>query len=236
MPTKWPGNEPNKLTKWHKAHRRDFPWRENPDPYHVLVAEFMLQRTQPVQVDRVYPAFLKRWPTLQAAAQASEEDLAHVLLPLGRLGRAQQLARGLRYVQQEWGRVPEDLDNLMQIPGVGAYIARAVLCFAFKQPRGVIDPGIVRIFHRFFGISSKRARAHTDRELWKVADELAPNRGCDRYNLALLDLAALVCLPSHPRHDECPIDENCRKVDVNDNGWNSETHVYRSVQRCRRSG
>jgi len=130
-------------------------------------------------------------------------------MPLGRTARAKEIKNAFKFIKAEWGAIPETEDDLKRIPGVGSYIARAVLCFALKKPIGLIDPGIIRVFNRFFCLESSKARAHTDKELWEVADSLVPNKKSDDYNLALLDLAALVCTARSPKHDDCPIKTNC---------------------------
>ncbi|MHB8968234.1 MAG: endonuclease III domain-containing protein [Thermoleophilia bacterium] len=173
------------------------------------MAEFLLQRTQPVQVARVFDTFVNRWPDIESVSRARESQLVRALLSLGRSGRVKEIRKAFKFIEVEWGDVPETEEELKLIPGVGNYIARAVLCFALKKPIGLIDPGIIRVFNRFFCLESSKARAHTDKELWEVADSLVPNKNPDGYNLALLDLAALVCTAKSPKHEDCPIKTNC---------------------------
>lgn len=205
----WPDKEPNRLASWHRTASRGFAWRKKPSKYHVLVAEFLLQRTQPIQVARVYDAFIGKWPDIESIAKAKEGDLVEAMKPLGRQHRARDIKRAFEFIQATWGSVPEAEEELKLIPGVGNYIARSILCFALRKPVGLIDPGIIRIFNRFFCLESSKKRAHTDKELWEVADSLVPNKSPDKYNLALLDLAALVCKAKSPKHDNCPISANC---------------------------
>ncbi|MDO8736402.1 MAG: hypothetical protein Q7K29_04895 [Thermoleophilia bacterium] len=205
----WLDKEPERLNRWHRSAARGYSWRKKPSKYHVLVAEFLLQRTQPVQVARVYDVFVSKWPDIESIVHARENQLTKVLLPLGRTHRAKEIKKAFKFIKEKWGVIPDTEEELKLIPGVGNYIARAVLCFAVKKPLGLIDPGIIRVFNRFFCLESSKARAHTDKQLWEVADSLVPNKNPDRYNLALLDLAALVCTAKSPKHEDCPIKTNC---------------------------
>ncbi|MBE0448944.1 MAG: hypothetical protein IBX64_12795 [Actinobacteria bacterium] len=173
------------------------------------MAEFLLQRTQPVQAAKVFDSFMGRWPDIDSITGARESQLVKVLSPLGRRSRAKDIKKAFKFIKAEWGAIPGTEEELKLIPGVGNYIARAVLCFALKKPIGLVDPGIIRVFNRFFCLESSKVRAHTDKELWEVADSLVPNKKPDRYNLALLDLAALVCTAKSPKHNDCPIKTNC---------------------------
>lgn len=173
------------------------------------MAEFLLQRTQPVQAAKVYDDFISKWPDIEAIVEAKEADLIEILEPLGRRYRARDIKKAFAFIKTEWGHVPETEEELKLVSGIGSYIARAVLCFALKKPIGLIDPGIIRVFNRFFCLESSKKRAHTDKVLWEVADSLVPDKNPDKYNLALLDLAALVCTAKSPKHDDCPININC---------------------------
>ncbi len=189
---------------------RRFPWRSRTTPYRVLVSELMLQRTGAAQVARVYGTFLRRFPTLRRASRASAGELARVLRPLGRVARYRIVVRAFAHlVVERAGRVPNQLKDLLCIPAVGPYTARAVLCFAYGRPVGLIDPGIYRVLGRVFGITSDKNRFHTDPKLWQFVDRLVPRVEAREFNYALLDIAATLCLKRGPKCVECPLVSIC---------------------------
>lgn len=197
------------LCIWDKQNRRVFPWRETTDPFHILMAELMLRRTQAIQVAPVYRAFLEAFPDPIDLALASEEEVAKVLFPLGlawRVSAFQQIARIL--IDQYHGQVPDRFEALLSLPGVGDYVASAVCCFAYGQALCVIDTNTVRIVGRLFHFAThaeSRRRKPVRDLLTIMVDPLNPRA----YNLAMLDLAAGVCTPENPRCATCPLLAGC---------------------------
>lgn len=197
------------LCSWDKQNRRAFPWRETADPFHVLMAELMLRRTQALQVAPVYRAFLEAFPDPIDLALATEEEVAQVLFPLGlswRVAAFQQIARIL--VDQYHGQVPDHYDVLLSLPGVGDYVASAVCCFAYGQARCIIDTNTVRIVGRIFHFTThaeSRRRKPVRDLLTVMVDPLNPRT----YNFAMLDLAARVCTPENPKCFSCPLLAEC---------------------------
>src|SRR5262249_49947221 len=127
----------SKLIRWFEANRRAYPWRRTRNPYKVLIAEFMLQRTGAAQTVSVYRSFAKQFPSISRAAAASEQHLASVLAPLGRVRRSHQLRMALDTLRERFRRrVPEREDLLLQLSGVGRYTARAILVFAYGKRLG----------------------------------------------------------------------------------------------------
>lgn len=199
-----------RLRRWYSHHKRHFPWREKRDPYRVFVAEFMLQRTGASQVLAVYEGFLDAYPTLQDLLQATEDDLRTRLAPLGRTDRYKVLIRALRQIAETCGgQLPRSLDRLLELPGVGPYTARAILCFGHGRRLGLIDPNVVRVYSRVLGVTFG-ARPHMDRAAWAIADWMLPQRRVQDFNYALLDFAAAVCRIRRPQCTECPMVDLCR--------------------------
>ena len=198
------------LITWWKAHGRSFPWRLATNPFHILMAEMMLRRTQARQVVPVYARFVEQYPDAQALANASADDVARALYSLGlswRVPAFQQLAQAL--VDRYAGIVPNDYDALVTLPGVGDYVAAAVCSFAFDQPRIIADTNTVRVIGRICGIPTheESRRRKPIRDLLKgFLDHLYPRA----YNYALLDLAALICTPSDPHCPDCPLVAFCK--------------------------
>jgi A/G-specific adenine glycosylase len=197
------------LLAWGAHHGRDFPWRHTTDPYHLLIAELMLRRTQARQVTPVYEAFLRRFPTPQALAAASELELQQLLYPLGlawRVPAFRQMA--CRVIAEYNGQMPRERKALLSLPGVGEYVADAVRCFGYNEPVAILDTNTVRVAGRYFGFSvhaESRRRRPVQRAVARLVDPDAPRAS----NLALLDLAATICQPRTPRCAACPVEAGC---------------------------
>lgn len=195
----------SRLLQWGEATRRDLPWRATRDPWAVLVSELMLQQTQ---VDRVVPrylAFLDRFP---APARCAAAPLAEVLRAWEGLGynrRARHLHQAAKVIVADHdGRVPSKLADLLALPGVGPYTARAVLAFAFERDHGVLDTNAARVLAR--AVAGRRL---TLRDAQELADELVPLGRGWAWNQSVLDLGATICVKRTPRCDACPIADRC---------------------------
>src|SRR5579885_408878 len=197
------------LHTWDARYRRVFPWRTTNNPFHIMMAELMLRRTQARQVVHVYERFVAKYPDAQALALASEEEVAQVLFSLGlawRVPAFQQIARLL--VEKYQGQVPASYDALIALPGVGDYVASAVCCFAYGQARSIIDTNTVRIAGRLFGLQT-HAESRRRKPIRTLLQELLDRQSPKSYNYALLDLAAQICTPSSPDCQTCPLLSYC---------------------------
>ena len=192
------------LTRWGRQHARAFPWRDGLPVWQALIVEVMLQRTRAEQVAPTFNRFRQRFPSLAALASVSEADLMALMEPLGLRWRARRLHLLVREIVRLNGEMPRDQSTLETLPGVGPYAAAATLSLHANRRAVLIDSNIVRVLCRVVGATCD---AETRRRRWlrDLADALTPPRGHRAYNYALLDLAALVCLPRSPRCDECPI-------------------------------
>jgi A/G-specific adenine glycosylase len=197
------------LLKWWRQSARAFPWRETRDPYHVLVAECLLQKTASYKVIGTYPQFVDTYPTVEALASAAPAEVEKLIAPLGLPRRAQNLVFAARILRDQNGaRVPRNADSLMRLPGVGRYTAHAVLCFAFGSPRPLVDEVVARVYRRFFGMTAN-GPAYADLELWDFVSSVVPNRGSREFAYAVLDLAAAICTVRNPKCFECPLTSQC---------------------------
>ena len=195
------------LPSWFENHGRDLPWRRTRDGWAVLVAEIMLQQTQVSRVVERWFRFLGRFPTADAAARAPVGDLIDEWSGLGYNRRAVNLHRCATEVVERFdGRVPEGLDDLRSLPGVGAYTARAVAVFAFERHHAVVDTNVARILARVTGRSLSRIEAQA------MADEWACRHDPWVWNQALLDVGAGMCRLVQPDCGRCPLSTHC--------GWN----------------
>ena len=192
------------LLAWGTAHRRDLPWRHTRDPWRVLVSEVMLQQTQ---VDRVLPRYLDwvgEYPTPAAQAAAPLADVLRRWQGLGYPRRARNLrAAATLVVERHGGVVPDDLDALLALPGVGPYTARAVLAFAHERDVGVVDTNVGRVLARWAGRPLRPAEAQS------TADALVPPGRAWDWNQSLFDLGALTCAKRAPLCGACPVGPWC---------------------------
>jgi A/G-specific adenine glycosylase len=195
------------LQAWGRANRRSFPWRETRDPFRILVAEILLQRSRGGTVAKVYEELFERWPDAEALSDVRVPSIRSVIRPLGLVRRAETL-KALAAAVIERGGVPSSLDGLLALPGVGRYAASATLAVAFGRCQGVVDGVTARVYRRYFGLPGV-GPASADVELWDLVERVTPSRGVREWNWSVLDLAATVCLPRRPRCVECPLVEKC---------------------------
>jgi A/G-specific adenine glycosylase len=195
---------------WYAQHRRDLPWRRSPDPYAIWVSEIMLQQTQVATVIPYYERWMRRFPTIGALAAADEDDVLHAWLGLGYYSRARNLLAGARRVVAEHGGViPERVDALLVLPGIGRYSAGAIASIAYGHPAPIVDGNVVRVLCRAFGLRGDPARAPLKSELWRLAGELIPSGEAAAFNQALMELGATVCTPKQPTCESCPLRAAC---------------------------
>lgn len=199
------------LCLWASEALRDLPWRSTRDPWAVLVSEVMLQQTQVSRVEPKYLEFVERWPSPQALTKSNISDLLKFWQGLGYPRRARNLYDSAhRIVQIHDCKVPSTLEDLLLLPGVGPYTARAVLVFAFELAVGVLDTNVGRLLARWSG------RSLGPKEAQRIADELVDPERPWLWNQGLFDLAALRCSKRNPRCSGCPVEELCSWRGVGD--------------------
>jgi A/G-specific adenine glycosylase len=197
------------ILAWYRAGHRDLPWRHTRDPYAILVSEIMLQQTQ---VDRVLPKyhqFLTLYPTLAALSAAPRADVIRNWAPLGynlRAVRLHEIAR--QAVERHGGRLPDTLEGLLALKGIGPYTAGAVACFAFGLPVAALDTNVRRVLGRLFAREAPGA-GEDDRLAWRLAETVLPPADAYDWNQALMDLGATICVARNPRCLLCPVQNLC---------------------------
>jgi len=197
------------LRSWSQDYLRVFPWRSTDNPYHILIAEMMLRRTQAKQVVPVYNQFILQYPDPQSLVNAPTEEVIQVLYPLGLAWRApafQQIAQVL--ITDYNGKIPDQYETLLTLPGVGDYVASAVCCFAFNQAIPIIDTNTVRVAGRLFGIPT-HAESRRRQPVRHLLKNLLDYQNPRIYNYSLLDFAASVCIPVSPHCEDCPLFAQC---------------------------
>ena len=198
-----------KLLEWWGTNRRVFPWRGTLDPYRILVGEILLHRTKANQVVPVYNRFIEKFPTIVELANALFVEIRETVYSLGLLWRTEALHKMAQDIVTKFeGKIPVEREKLESLPGISHYTASALRCFAYGYPEVLLDTNTVRIVGRVFGtkVSDSSRRSRTFQRLYEsILDKENPGG----FNYAMLDLGALVCLPSEPLCNNCPIIQMC---------------------------
>lgn len=206
------------LLRWYRENaRKDLPWRMTRDPYAIWVSEAMLQQTQVDQVIPYYHRFLKKFPTVSALGRAPLEEVFDAWSGLGYYSRARNLhAAAQRVVQEFGGHLPQEVNQLIQLPGIGRYTAGAIASIAYDRRVPILDGNVIRVITRYFGIQENPRQPEVQNRLWELSSQLVPQESPGDFNQALMELGALLCTPRQPRCGDCPVREGCvaRK-----NGW-----------------
>jgi A/G-specific adenine glycosylase len=198
------------LLEWYDEARRELPWRADRDAYRILVSEFMLVQTTVAAVIPYYERFLRRFPDVRALAEAEESEVLKAWEGLGYYRRARQLQAAARQVvQRHGGSIPDDAESVRALPGVGPYIAGAVLSFAFDRPEPIVEANSQRVLARLVALRDDLKSAAARRCIWQEAGRLVPPRRAGDFNQALMDLGAMVCTPRQPSCLLCPVASFC---------------------------
>ena len=198
------------LLRWYRKHGRPLPWRIEGDPYRVLVSEIMLQQTQVARVLPIFDAWMERFPDPTTLAAASKRDVLLAWAGLGYNRRALHLHEAARIITQEHaGRLPDDIEALRLLPGVGRYTAHALACFAFRRRAAVVDVNVRRIFSRLAAQRNGSRDLMPEKDSWTLAEQWLPASAYYDWNQALMDLGALVCTASSPACGGCPLNSVC---------------------------
>lgn len=203
-----------RLLAWYDPNHRKLAWRAEPgetlNPYHVLVSEAMLQQTQVATVIPYFDRFIKALPTLRKLADADEQIVLRLWQGLGYYRRARNLhAAAKQIVQDHKGKVPDNVTDLLALPGVGRYTAGAIASIAYNKPTPILDGNVARVFSRLFLIDTPIDIPATTKTLWRLAEELVPTKRPGDFNQAVMELGALVCTKANPTCDTCPLAKTC---------------------------
>jgi len=195
----------DRVIRWERENWSPYPWRVDRTPYKVLIAELLLKRTTRQAVSREFPKFIERFPDLGSVYRAPIEEVEEAFRHLGLYKqRARQLKELAEVVMRYGGRIPDRWEDLVSLPGVGAYLAGAVLSFGYGRRAPVLDSNVARLLARLTGVESRRQEDYL-RLLW----ELVPEEGHEYFNYGLIDLGALICHYRGPKCNLCPLRELC---------------------------
>lgn len=205
------------LLPWFGGHARDLPWRRSRDPYAIWVSEIMLQQTQVQTVIPYWERWMQALPDLPALARAPEERVLKLWEGLGYYSRARNLQRAARLLVDRGTPVPDTVDALMALPGIGRYTAGAIASIAFLQPAPILDGNVIRVLTRLYALGGDPRASRLNAQLWNLATQLvqaaastrAPN-ACSALNQGLMELGALICTPRNPECGQCPWRRQCK--------------------------
>lgn len=199
------------LIEWQRHHgRHTLPWQNTRDPYRVWLSEIMLQQTQVATVLGYYERFLQRFPTVDALAAASLDDVFSLWSGLGYYSRARNLHRCAQAVVQEHhGKFPGHSAALAELPGIGRSTAAAIAAFCFGERVAILDGNVKRVLTRVLAFEGDLAEGRNERELWAQATELLPHHDIERYTQGLMDLGATLCTARAPSCLLCPVRSHC---------------------------
>lgn len=208
---RWIARVQERLVAWYDHAHRDLPWRTSRAPYRILVSEMMLVQTTVAAALPYYERFLSRFPDVRALAEADEADVLKVWEGLGYYRRARQLHAAARsIVELHGGAFPDDPEAIRALPGVGRYIAGAILSFAFDRPAPIVEANTQRVLARWLAWPEDLKTTTSQARLWQAAERVVPATGAGRFNQAFMELGALVCIPRAPLCLVCPVTSECQ--------------------------
>ena len=196
------------IVRWFDTNGRDLPWRTTSDPYEVLIAEMLLRRTTATAVARVYSAFITRFERPEQLARARVRTIASMVGTLGLQNlRARHLQQTAAHIVKEFkGSIPDTMEKLVSLPGVGVYVSSAVLNFAFCRPSPLVDSNTIHLLSRLFELEFA---GPSDRNAWDFIASFELGQQNKAFYWGIIDLVAMVCLRRAPRCEICPLHELC---------------------------
>ncbi|WP_231687855.1 A/G-specific adenine glycosylase [Bacillus sp. FJAT-27251] len=198
------------LISWFEREQRNLPWRKDQDPYKVWVSEIMLQQTRVDTVIPYFNRFLEKFPSLADLANADEEKVLKAWEGLGYYSRVRNLQSAVREVEAKYdGKVPDTLEEISTLKGVGPYTAGAILSIAYGRPEPAVDGNVMRVLSRILLIWEDIARPATRKIFEEAVRELISKENPSYFNQALMELGALICTPTSPSCLLCPVREHC---------------------------
>lgn len=199
-----------RLLAWWEQNKRTYPWRvKSVSPYQVLVAEILLKRTTATAASKIFIEFLKKYKDIKSVSEADIRSLEKILLSVG---LHKQRAKGLKEIahyicEKKNCKIPNNIQELLEIPHIGDYTSRAILSFAYNIPTGIVDSNVIRVINRvFFAGNPIKVSPSLNQS---IVEKLLPQNKHKEFNWAILDFGALVCRYSYPQHKVCPLFEIC---------------------------
>ena len=206
------------IVRWYRGHKRDLPWRKNPDAYRVWISEIMLQQTRVEAVKPYYERFLQELPTVKDLAEASEDTLLKLWEGLGYYNRVRNMQAAARQIMTDYGgRFPDTYEEIRSLKGIGNYTAGAISAFAYGLPRPAVDGNVLRVISRITGSREDIMKQSVRSRMEEALEAVIPGNAAGDFDQGLIELGAIVCVPNgHPKCEECPVAQLCeaKRVDL----------------------
>ena len=198
------------IIPWYQINKRDLPWRDTTNPYHIWLSEIILQQTRVDQGLPYYIKFVEAFPTIQDLAKASQDEVLRLWQGLGYYSRGRNLHFTANQVVNDFnGLFPTDYTDLLKLKGVGAYTAAAISSFCANENKAVVDGNVYRVLARYFGIETDISLTTTQKEFQTLANELLSKKNPGLHNQAIMEFGALQCVPKNPNCEVCPLQLTC---------------------------
>ncbi len=199
-----------RLLEWFSREARDLPWRRTKNPYHIWLSEIILQQTQVVQGMAYYHRFTETYPTVQDLASAEEDEVLLLWQGLGYYSRARNLLRSARMIVEDFGgAMPQTIDEIKLLPGVGPYTQAAVLSFAFDLPYATVDGNVYRVLSRLYALDESIDKPKGQKLFRELAQNFLNLKDPAQHNQAMIELGAICCSPRNPNCLFCPFETHC---------------------------
>lgn len=206
----------NLLIQWYLQNKRDLPWRNTTNPYHIWLSEIMLQQTRVAQGLPYFLSFTTSFPTVFDLANANEEQVLKLWQGLGYYSRARNLHNTAKFVAYDLnGIFPDNYKELLQLKGVGEYTAAAIASFSYNEVVPVVDGNVFRVLSRYFDIETDIASSGAKKEFSELAKELIPHDNPALFNQAIMEFGALQCVPKNPDCERCVLNSGCLALQKN---------------------
>ncbi|WP_455199462.1 A/G-specific adenine glycosylase [Kaarinaea lacus] len=214
MTTLSPQSFSSSVLRWFDKHgRKNLPWQQNRTPYRVWISEIMLQQTQVTTVIPYYERFMDHFPDLDTLANATLDEVLGLWSGLGYYARARNLHRAAQVIANDYqGTFPDQLEQVMALPGIGRSTAGAILSLSRDQHHPILDGNVKRVLARFFAVDGWPGTKKVSDSLWEFSELLTPKKRVADFNQAMMDLGASVCTRSTPTCSECPLNKGCLAI------------------------
>lgn len=209
------------ILRWFKQHgRKNLPWQQQATPYRVWISEIMLQQTQVNTVIPFFERFMRDFPTVAILAQAPLDHVLTLWAGLGYYARARNLYRSAQLIVEQFnGELPNNLSDLIALPGIGRSTAGAILALGHKKIATILDGNVKRVLARTHKIEGWPGQPSTEKQLWTLAEHYTPkknNRTIAHYTQAMMDLGAMICARTQPKCTACPLQSQCLAYQQNE--------------------
>lgn len=206
-------NDPfaNQVLMWFARYgRKHLPWQQHKSLYGVWVSEVMLQQTQVATVIPYFEQFMQKFPTIEALANASIDEVLHLWTGLGYYARARNLHKTAQIIRDQFNnQFPTHFDDVLALPGIGRSTAGAILSSVLNAPHPILDGNVKRVLSRYFAVRGWSGEKAVENKLWDLTASVTPRQQVADFNQAMMDLGAMVCVRSKPKCSICPLEAQC---------------------------